>query len=72
MSDRYSVPLEYSAYSDSHLNFEFKGKIQIMAVAYQIVESVGKFFVDWVRIRRVHSIDQTFHHQALLELGPML
>ncbi len=34
MAIRYSVTLKYSDYSDSHSNFEFQGKIKIIAVTY--------------------------------------
>ncbi len=32
MANRYSVTLEYSDYWDSHSNFEFDGKIKVIAV----------------------------------------
>jgi len=34
MAIRYSVTLKYSDYSDSHLIFEFKGEIKIIAITY--------------------------------------
>ncbi len=35
VTNRYSPSLKYSVYSDSHLNFEFEGKIKFIAVTCQ-------------------------------------
>jgi hypothetical protein len=34
MANRYSVPLEYLVNLNSHLNFEFEGKIKFIAITY--------------------------------------
>jgi hypothetical protein len=34
MANRYSVPLKYLVTSNSYLNFEFEGKIKVIAVTY--------------------------------------
>ena len=39
--NRYSVPLEYFINSNSHSNFEFKGKMKFIAVTYSKLNHNG-------------------------------
>jgi hypothetical protein len=51
MANRNLIPLEYLVVLDSHLNFEFKGKIKFIAVTYIIPFLFDFLHSSWIWIR---------------------